>query len=72
MRETIPAEFPVPRFAQERGRFINGYEQIRRCVNLRGRLVDGIREQPRMTPAGNRILRSLCRRVVPVTRRGFD
>jgi hypothetical protein len=53
MRETVDAEFPVPRFAQERRRFINGYEQIQMYVNLRGWLVDGIRKQPRMISAGN-------------------
>ena len=65
MRETAEAEFP--RSTQERTRFVNHREQVQRYIDMRGRLIDGIRQQPRMTLARRRVLSALERRVVPVT-----
>ena len=65
MRETADAE--SPRSGVKRRAFVNCRKQIQVQVDVRGWLLDGIREQPRVILAGHRILRSRRRAVVPVT-----
>jgi len=66
MRETGDAE--APWCGLERRGLVNGREQIHVQVRVHGWLIDGIPGQPRMIPARRRILRSLRRCMVPVTR----